>query len=110
MKHQDINFDAATTHKILKNLCVTLTVNDIDYTCAFVQDNIYAIKCDKYVIAEPIIKTTSLMYKVYEENGILLGLFDTKNLLELLTPKRIEFDPCDKCNRNLCYGCPHSEE
>lgn len=21
-----------------------------------------------------------------------------------------EIDPCDFCNRNICFGCPHAEE
>ena len=84
MKHKDIHFDAKTTHKILKNLCVTLKANNIDYTCEFVNDYIYSIKCNKYIIGMPTIKSTSLLYKVTEDNGIVCGLFDIKYLLKFL--------------------------
>lgn len=28
---------------------------------------------------------------------------------EVETPAEVDYDPCDRCTRNICYGCPHIE-
>lgn len=30
--------------------------------------------------------------------------------IQKLEQEEKEIDPCDFCNRNICFGCPHSEE
>lgn len=84
MKHKDIKFDAATTDAILRNLCATLKANSLDYTCGFISDFIYGIKCGKYIIDRPLIITTGLLFTVTDDKNISCGLYDTKYLLKLL--------------------------
>ena len=40
----------------------------------------------------------------YDEMGMII----MENYVKLLNTK--EDDPCDHCNRPICYGCEHAEE
>ena len=45
-----------------------------------------------------------IMSILYDEMGMVI----MENYMKLLNAK--EDDPCDRCNRPICYGCPHAEE
>ncbi len=113
MRYRDITFDRATTHRLLKNLCVTLREKGFDYTCEFMEDDICCIECDKYVIDMPTVKETSLFFRVSEYNKALTGFFKANHLLAFLEDTvENENSLCNSSNCNKyhsCAECPYNE-
>ena len=88
METKTIIFDKPYSEKILKNLCAILKLKNIDYTCVFCgYDYIKAIKVANYYIEKPQVITTQLLFKVIDDNGLGVGLFDSKHLIEFLGEK-----------------------
>lgn len=48
--------------------------------------------------------------KIEAKLALGLPLTEQEKTDYILSNKTFSTNPCDHCNKNICYGCPHAEE
>lgn len=63
----------------------------------------------KYKITYDTVGGNGQVIAYENEIGEVKATLEQSGCFNIIVEQIVEQDPCDNCNKPICYGCPHAE-